>query len=363
MPSQKLIKKNPINICSQYYLKQFEFEDQLNKGLNGAGFNEITDVQSRLCIFDLSQSFWHDLGTLLWLIALLHKLKKQGNDLQLIFPEPVDSKSRKIWDFLIRWRFFETLSLCVDDPINLLESHQLRHIKSKSQYGYSIGKDESGEDTILFSSRILEMSTILQGKEEDEENLLEPYMNRLTDKIIITALSRRCGWEKDDTVKFVKGVCGEGLRNSILHAMGSYSIVAMRMDNKYLTLTISDNGNGIPETLREAFSTHKIKEELIDESDVTLIKYFTEPDMIIDSQLIKLSVKKGITSKAEQRQGHGLYYLKSLVLDQGGQLRIRSGKACVDFKNEKESDDHDDMINSPGTMMRILIPVLKQHHG
>ena len=121
----------------------------------------------------------------------------------------------------------------------------------------------------------------------------------------------------------------------------------MRLDAKNLTLVICDNGIGIPKVLRTAFKQKG--------SDAELIKYFTEPDMILDSRLIKISVEKGVTSKPE-REGWGLYYLKSLVLSQGGELRIRSGGACVDF-TESQTVDYDHMINSPGTMMRILAPL------
>ena len=86
-----------------------------------------------------------------------------------------------------------------------------------------------------------------------------------------------------------------------------------------------------------------------------LIKFFTEPDMILDSQYIELAVEKGARSKVGLK-GLGLYYLKSVVLSQRGELRIRSGKACVDFTASKV-EGHDNMLDSPGTMLRIIIPL------
>jgi len=353
-------KYNPIEIKSPPYLKQFEFESSIKSALESENLKQIKDIKSRFCIFDLSESFWHDLGTLLWFISLLHRLKKQGNELQIRLPDIKgdDKKGEKIWDFLIRWRFFKTLSLCVDDPVNLIETRQLSNLNKKIQYRHRGGKDEFGEDIILFNARILEMSTFLHGvKIQNKDDLFGPYLNKLSDKIILRALSNRCGWELEQTKFFIDNVCGEGLRNSVMHAKGSYSTIAMKMDQKHLILTICDNGIGIPETLREAFKQSNHKDDLVKESDVNLIKYFTEPEMIIDSEWIKVSLKKGTTSKAKQRAGLGLYYLKSLVLNQGGRLRIRSGRACVDFLSNEESDDHDEMIESPGTMFRILVPV------
>ena len=91
---------DPITIhSSQSQLKQYDFEDDIRACLERAGYSKLDDVNSRLCVMDLSKSTWHDLGTLLWLITLLYKLKRQGNELQLIFPEPQTSTGEKLWDF------------------------------------------------------------------------------------------------------------------------------------------------------------------------------------------------------------------------------------------------------------------------
>ena len=147
---------------------------------------------------------------------------------------------------------------------------------------------------------------------------------------------------------------GEGIRNSSVHAGGTFSVVAMNVDNKNLTLSICDNGLGIPSVLRTAFKDSKLREKIQGRTDIELIRYFTEPEMIVDSRWIKLSVQKG-TSSHQEAGGMGLYYLKSLVLSQGGELRVRSGKACVDFSGETE-EPRDTMLTSPGTMLRIRTP-------
>ena len=142
----------------------------------------------------------------------------------------------------------------------------------------------------------------------------------------------------------------EGVLNSVIHGEGTFANVSMNLDAKNLTMAICDNGVGIPQVLRTAFKQRG--------SDSELIRYFTEPDMILDSRLIEMSTEGGLTSKAE-RKGMGLYYLKSLVLNEGGELRIRSGNACVDFTRSKVIDK-DNMINSPGTMIRISAPTKKR---
>lgn len=349
-------QKSPLNIPSTYYFKQFDLEKQILKNFKDAGFSDIANVRDEFLIFDLSESYWHDLGALLWLISFLHKLKKQRNDLQLIFPEPEDDKGKRVWEFLIRWRFFETLSLCVDDPVNLLKPHQVPYMGTQSKYAFPTGIDEYGEETILHSLRLLEITTIRTDAEKfHDDSLLGHFLGKYYDKVIISALSQLCGWGHSLTKTFVQRVMREGLQNSLLHSEGSFSNISMRIDAKNLTVVISDNGIGIPKVLRDAFKRSGIHKALQKESDVELIKYFTEPDMVLDSRLIKLSVEKGTSSKTERR-GLGLYYLKSLVLSHGGELRIRSGKACVDFTKSRQ-DSHDTMLDSPGTMLRIQTPL------
>lgn len=349
MPAANLsIKKGPLYFSSPDSFKQFDFEEQIVKTLQDGNYTDLDHVENALLIFDLSKSYWHDLGALLWFVSLLHKLKMQRNELQLILPEPDDEKGQRVWDFLIRWRFFEALHYCVDDPVNLLRPHQVPFMMKQTKYAVPTGIDEYGSETVLHSLRILEITTLrTETLKQRDETLLGSFLEKYYDRVIILALSQLCGWDHSITRVFIQRVLREGILNSILHSEGSFANISMRLDAKYLTLVISDNGIGIPKVLRTAFK-HK-------GSDVDLIKYFTEPDMIIDSRLIRISTEKGITSRPE-RKGWGLYYLKSLVLTEGGEIRIRSGKACVDFTQSKPND-YDNMLDSPGTMIRILAPL------
>lgn len=356
----KITTQSGIIFRSRYLVKQREFEDSIRTQLDEAGFKSLQDVKKNCCVFDLSESYWYDLGCLLWLISLLHTLRKQENEIQLIFPEPNDTTASNLWDFLIRWRFFETLLKCVDDPINLLKPQQVPYMRRPSKYGFAVGKTPYGEDTILHTLKILEITTIRadqegEGSSEDE---LDNFLKRFHDDLIVKALKRLCGWGEKLIKDFRQRVVREGIRNSILHAQGSFATVAMRLDEKNLTLAIADNGIGIPQTLRIAFKESGIRKELLQSSDVELIKFFTESDMILDSRFIRLSIEKGVTSRPGHA-GEGLFYLKSLVLSQGGELRIRSGKACVDFTHNKETP-YDEMLQSPGTVIRIQTPLKGQ---
>lgn len=350
MSSELSVKKGPISIVSPYHLKQFVLEEQICRSLQDANLPGIDDIRDQLLVFDLSGSYWHDLGALLWLVSLLHKLKRQRNAIQLLLPEPDDEKGQHAWDFLIRWRFFDALSQCVDDPANLLRPHQVPMTMKRSRYALRTGIDEYGQETFLHSSRILEITTLRPGQQMSfEETRLGGFLQKYHNKIMISALSRLCNWDYSLTRAFIQRVLREGVLNSVLHSQGSFANISMRLDAKNLTLAISDDGIGIPAVLRNAINKMG--------SDAELIKYFTEPDSVLDSRLIELSVEKGVTSCLE-RKGSGLYYLKSLVISQGGELRIRSGGACVDFTASRVTD-YDDMLTSPGTMMRIRAPLRK----
>ncbi len=356
MPIDEQAIGTPLKIRTEYYLKQLKLEKTIAKAFQAEHIDGLDKACGRYIIFDLSRSYWHDLGTLLWLIAVLHKLRIQGNDIQLIFPEPTDSKGEKLWDFLLRWQFFHALSLCVDQPANLLSRKQLSHLDRVSQYRHAKGTDQFGDETVLHTLRILEISTF-SAEEKDPEQVekQQRQFDKLEGQVIVGALSQMCGWDNQVTRTFMQRVLREGIRNSLLHAKGSFVNLSMRLDAKNLTLAISDNGAGIPRVLRAAFQESGARKKLLKYSDADLIKYFTEPEMILDSKLIRISTEKGVSSESE-RAGVGLYYLKSHVLKQKGELRIRAGKACVDFTSRK-TDANDALLESPGTLLRIQTPL------
>ncbi|MBI2424822.1 MAG: ATP-binding protein [Candidatus Hydrogenedentes bacterium] len=356
----------PITVRTPSVLKQTSLEDSLRDALVDCGILNIADTRSRYIVFDLSESYWYDLGALLWLIALLHRLKSQRNEVQLVFPEPSDSYGEKLWDFLIRWQFFDALSQCVDQPANLLQPSQLLHRRRDSQYSKASAKDEFGQETVLHTLRILEIKTVLAQSTEAgntqsiEANDLAKQLqefDRLEGRIIVGALSQLCGWDLQATRTFMQRVLREGICNSLLHANGTFVNFALRIDKKNLTLAIADNGTGIPHVLRTAFksSNEADKERFSKSSDAELIKYFTEPEIILDSRLITFSTEENVTSQPS-RAGVGLYYLKTHVLREGGEVRIRSGRACVDFVGS-HALSRDSLLDSPGTLIRIQTPL------
>lgn len=342
-----------ITFRAGYYLKQMEFEDSISQALKDYGLADLESVRGFIT-FDLSNSYWYDLGTAVWLITLLHKLKKQGNDLQLCLPEPNTSVGRKLWGFLHRWRFFECLGQNVDLAVNLLKPSQVPYLAQAGEYSHpDAGPGPDFERTIFHKSQLLEMNTLgleVTGKPEDST---AEFIRKCSDQVVMTALGLTCGWTFEEARQFAKQVMFEAIRNASLHAQGSFSIVAMRIDGKNLVLAVADNGIGIPANIRN------FRPDLSNESDATLIRQYAESKWVLeshlDSSLIRKAMERGVGSPG--RVGDGLHYLKANVLEHRGELRIRSGRACVDFGHDNPEGKSRDLLPvSPGTMMRMIIP-------
>src|SRR5688572_10630363 len=108
---------SPLVVAIDGELKQSVFESAISDTLG----KDLDAHAGASVLFDLSQSHWYDLGTTLWFITLLHRLRSNRTDVQIQLPDQNDgATARKLWAFLHRWRFFETLRTCVDDPQNLI---------------------------------------------------------------------------------------------------------------------------------------------------------------------------------------------------------------------------------------------------
>jgi signal transduction histidine kinase len=187
--------------------------------------------------------------------------------------------------------------------------------------------------------------------------VLDSYMEVWKKKIIVLALMNWCRWSEEEAKKFVSKTILEFLTNARDHSGGSWVLSGFNVDERHLMIAVGDNGRGIPDSLRAAFQRspelrdrlHKLR------SDADLIRYFTAPDMILDSDLIRASTRDGLSSH-HQRGGRGLYYCKEMVLAHDGELRIRSGEACVDFVSDQQEKTRDQLFKSTGTTVRVMLP-------
>src|ERR1039457_5165448 len=126
-------------------LTQSLLETRIRHALDVSGYPSLDTVNGQLISIDLTQCFWYDLGSLLWLLMLLNRLKQRGNDLELLLPERNSPKGEGTWSFLHRWRFFHALAEFVDDPLNLLPLEQAASLNVPGKYSRgSVRKGERG---------------------------------------------------------------------------------------------------------------------------------------------------------------------------------------------------------------------------
>lgn len=357
-----------ITLTGSYYFKQNTFEKMLKEAFTQRKIPSLTECRSRHVIIDWSSSYYYDLGVLLVSLILLHQLKKQECEISIKLPSPTQSNGLRVWRFLKTWKFFEALNLCVDHPANVFSDADISQLKDVPAYQSAHEIDRDGNIQQLFTGRLLEITNFLLKSDKESENIatkaqeVSVYINRWKNNVIALGIRNLCGWTSDEADSFVSQVIGEGLFNSLIHAAGTILLVAVNVDNKNLILTVADNGNGIPDTLRSALAHNPKLNALIQKSDSELIKYYTTPDMILnttpeiilDSGLIKLSTRKGVSSD-QTKSGLGLYYLKEFITSRKGELRIRSGSGLVDFTKSEEKTE-DELLRMKGTMLRIIVP-------
>ena len=297
-----------LRIAAGGYVKQTVFDDALRKGLAGAKLQEIADVFDCQVAIDFRGANWFDLSTLLWTIPVFSRLKRQGNTLEILLPDRSShSTAENLWSFLQRWQYFDILRSCVDDPLNLLPKSQHDQLLRVSKYSRAIGRDEAGGDTELRTLGRIEISIIpLEEERATSLNSTDNTIASYSDPLLRGSLRKYCRWDKEQIDNFVTGILPHAVRN-LEHSRGTFGLVATRVDEKWLTLAVIDNGVGIPALLRESLETKP-------EKDSDLIRYFTDKQLIedslrniSDSEFVVASTERGVTSLVDpdRRRGRG----------------------------------------------------------
>lgn len=365
MDTTKIEKnKDPsINIRAGYYLKQRLLDDCLTKELPACKLPaDIGSLKDRKVVFDWSATYYYDLATILWSLIIFGHLKNQGCKLKLILPdlEANNTNALRVWSFLKKWKFFDALFDCVEHPANLLPDYQIKWLGVPSKYSDAYIKDQDGNTQQVDKHGLLNITNFALKRADNlasaKNTKIEGYENLFRTNLVLSALKNLCGWEYGDAEKFVDKVVVECLDNASGHSTGNLVLAAFNIDEKNMVFSVADNGIGIPDTLRSAFKTNEKFRDLVRKKDSELIIYFTQRQMILDSDLIKLAVRKEVTTSPE-RAGLGLYYCKQKVLEKGGELRIRSGSACVEFSNKSVEKVTDRLAKSECSAIRVLIPL------
>lgn len=350
----------PVRIPLAGNVKQSTVDTALRRALQTSNAERLSDLSDQLVEVNLSSATWLDLGALMWLVPVLSRLRSQGNLLRLVLPDRDESStSDNLWSFLQRWRYFDILRSCVDDPVNLLAPEQRGYLDQIGKYQRAQGVDAAGKPTEFHTLGRLEIGIIPASKELG--SALESEISTFNEPLATSTLRVLCGWSAEEVTDFVSVMVPHALRNAS-HGRGSFALVGTRLDKRQLHFVVADNGIGIPSLLRTALAQHVSDPSAMDSA---LIEYFADRDLvessireILDSDLVVASTESGVTSHPdpERRYGYGLYYLKRRVLARGGEVRIRSGSAVVTF-DRKGVRHEDGLVESPGTTLRLLLPV------
>lgn len=369
-------KNNNINnfeIKIRGPLKQRILDDEILA--SGLEPNQVTEGENRV-LFNWRDVNYIDFSTLLWALVFFDQLKRLGYKISILLPRFPDKgvegdggdDAERIWSLLWRWNFFEALK-CIDHLSNIIPEDELEWLdKGKKKYKKGYIEEPDGNLQQAYSHNLLEITSFKIKQKalmiaEDSKEEINLYKEVWKKELIIRALMNWCGWSDIDARRFVSKIVFALLENAEEHSGGSWILSAFNVDEKNLILCFADNGEGIPDTLRSIFNYIKhdeLKKRLENWSDAKLITYFTKADMImdlvelVDSQLIRISTKGFLPTKGDQI-GKGLYYCKDAILGYGGELRIRSGTACVEFDRNKERPT-DDLVESNGTVFRVIIP-------
>lgn len=343
-----------------------EFEKELSKlrtEIDKGGFQSID--------FNLIKVRMIDIGALLYLICILNFLKAKGLQVNITLPESkeeADEKDKeavgKVRDFLKRWRFGVALEENVGMLQNLLPEHQQGYFEGPLEY-YKPRIETTPEGKIepLISVRLMEITSLTEtdrkeGRKIVSREKIEEYVNRLNHYTIRRIVAEALGFSDAKVEQFGKVLIREGLLNTEEHPDATISLISMVREPSFshLVIAIVDNGDGIPDTIRDVYENDPSVKKVEIPSDADLINY------AFDSHLIEYATQAMTTSKPHRpdpNRGMGLYYLKTLSADFGGYMIVRAGGASVQFKKEDDKIKRFDRQVSKwrGNLIKIFLPL------
>lgn len=358
MPGKKAMKTNrDANL--EIRVGRTLHPETIEARLQRQGIKDLSGCQSTDAFLDFSSCFDYDFGALLRSIILIHKFKYQDCRVLVRFPEINSKKGQLVWRWLKLVRFFETLSTCAYDPIDLLADHQIPYLRQIKRPDNYLGVN--GHARHLFTEGLLEFNSFLfpmrlsfpsrNGYQE-----IQDYFKKWQSRAVALGIQNLMGWPDGMGISFAMRVVYESLLNSLVHSDGNILIAGLHVDNNALAFCLCDNGTGIPDTLRGALRNNRRLGSVAAKSDAQLIRLYTEPEILLntDAKLIRFSTEKGITSDL-RRKGVGLFYLKEFIIHNGGELSIRSGRGLVRFR-KNDAEPKDNLMRTVGTFLEMKFP-------
>ena len=355
-------------------MKQAETESAIARAFTSLVGRSDRSVGSIL--FDMAGTSYCDIATLVWSVLQLAEWRQRGWQIRLRLPtiEVSDAgvadppSNVGFWSFLIRWGFFRVLARLVDDPVNLLDPVQASQLGPRGStppwMRYRRGRVQNilGQSEEVLSEQLLEMESFVpaSGSGDLIESDFRDFLDAVQEgRIVAQALVLFSEWRREDAQRLVETVMVESLNNTAVHAHANVALTAMKIDDRQMTVAVADNGTGIPAAMRNGWTEPGVDPSTL--RDSVLIQQYTEPKVVLDSFLIQAATLQGTTTE-QGRRGWGLWYLKQAVLNAGGELRIRSGQASVEFAT-KATTALDDLDDWHGTCLRIRVPISAEERG
>ena len=345
----------------------------------------LYEAEGKEFIFDLSSTRWFYVNALLGLFTTFDCLRKKGNDVKMVLPcsngsgNKADAEdAKKARDFLKRWNFFEELRNYFGDERDFFDYTQLDYLTEEQEY-YLRSKipDEWGNMAEIYTSRVIEISHFTEKRGENHRvspYQIEKYLSGYSTKErILNALNTGVDWKNENdggkAGEFVTKCLREVMENAMSHAEASIALVGAQTTPDYFIVSISDNGLGIPGTIKPVFELLGGHGEIV--SDEKLIEYafllptkeevkkiFNEHKDADDSTLIQFATENRITSKPWIHKGLGLFLLKEFVKQTEGFFTVQSknGSVLFDYRNGKMRSKSKPCVLYPGTLITTYLP-------
>ncbi|MEW8523844.1 MAG: STAS domain-containing protein [Candidatus Thiodiazotropha endolucinida] len=323
---------------------------------------------------DMTDVEWIDVGALLLLLVWIRMLKNERRDINLRLPN--FNSQRKARDFLKKWNFERALQEALKTDIaNVLEPDQISYFEAPLEF-YTDSKisEEYGPLKILKSRNLLEIVPLTSLSDDGNEFVSKEKINQIADSLALESVvpiiqsSIQCSREWAE--RFGSVLIYQALLNTFEHPnanMGFLSIAKKPnppgIAGGRLVIAVADNGETISSTIADAYSiderarTHLQKIDSKDDSD----SYKLHSNRVVYATWKETSRKP---PEENPQRGMGLFYLRNLTSEVGGEVIIRCENSSVKFRS-KHNPIEGKPDNSPrqvphlsrGNIIRISIPL------
>jgi len=318
--------------------------------------HELSDT----IFLDFSMIEGWDPAALLWLIIGLKHFREQDFFVRLKLPDPSDMKFQRSANYLMRWNFDRALER-VDRLDNILIDEQIGYFNKNLNYYRP--SNRGGEEVL--SNRLLQFCDLSQDNHEGiDSNKINYFIKAFSESQLDNIVNVKTSFTKEQEYRFVHNILSEGLKNTKDHPNASFgmAVASVLGRTNELILAIADNGESICSTILNAYNEYN-NISLTPEWYNDAIS-FENIDNNIDTirDVLDFATKEGITSKPDDHEGMGLFYLKQDTLNsfiKPGKLRILSSSIQIiyDSDNMKTPSVQKWYTSWKGNLLRVSIPL------